>query len=115
MRQEGNDPITVGINSPGGSLSSLEVLLGLISEPDQNGQVCRAVTVSLNHGYSAAANLLASGAYSIALPHSEILFHDVRFGGMEDVTPGKARVAASSFKDAMKSFRLSWQIKFLSV
>ncbi len=106
LRQESNDPITVAINSPGGSLSALESLLGLLTGPDQDGQRCEIITVSVRNAYSAAANLLAFGSYAVALPHSEILFHDVRYSGMEDVTPATARMAAARLQNANEQFSL---------
>ena len=106
FRQESNDPITVGIDSPGGSLSSLDVLLGLLTGPNQDGEAGQIITVATHRAYSAAANFLAFGTYAVALRHSQILYHDVRFGGMEDVTPAKARVAAKSLQDMNDSFAL---------
>jgi len=100
LRQESNLPITVAINSLGGSIAAAETLLGLITGPHQDKSTCKAITVSVHHAYSAAATLLASGDYSVALPNSDILFHDVRYGGMEDVTPTVARVAAAQLQEA---------------
>src|SRR3989338_859371 len=82
LRQENNEPITVGINSPGGSLDSLDILLGLLTGPTQNGERGKIVTVATNSAYSAAANFLAFGDNSVALRHSQILYHDVRYGGI---------------------------------
>ncbi|WP_321900099.1 ATP-dependent Clp protease proteolytic subunit [Paraburkholderia heleia] len=106
LRRESSAPITVAINSPGGSLAALDVLLGLLTGPDQDGQVCEIVTVSVRNAYSAAANFLAFGNYAVALPHSEILFHDVRYSGMEDVTPASARIAAARLQNANEEFSL---------
>ncbi len=106
LRQNGADPITVGINSPGGSLASLDVLLGLLTCPNQDGIDGEVITVATHRAYSSAANMLAFGTYAIGLKHSEILYHDVRFGGMADVTPEKARDAAKSLQDANDAFAL---------
>jgi ATP-dependent protease ClpP protease subunit len=100
LRAESNEPITVAIDSPGGSIGLIDTIFALITGPNQDGMACRTVTVAVNHAYSAAANLLARGDYAVALPHSDILFHDVRYGGMEDVTPTKAKNAASRLKHA---------------
>lgn len=94
LRQESSDPITVGINSPGGSVSTLKSLRGLIIGPDQNGAKRQMITVVTDHAYSAAATLLALGDYAVGLKHAEILFHDTRFGGLADVTPSVALDAA---------------------
>ncbi|MGC2960158.1 ATP-dependent Clp protease proteolytic subunit [Paraburkholderia graminis] len=106
LRHSSNEPITVAINSPGGSLTALDVLLGLLTGPDQDGQVGKIVTVSVRNAHSAAANLLAFGTYAVALPHSEVLFHDVRYSGMEDVTPASARMAAARLQNANEEFSL---------
>lgn len=100
LRQQSSLPITIAINSPGGSLDLLEVIMGLVQGPNQDNETCSAITVSVHRAYSAGAVLLVVGDYAVALPHSEILFHDVRYGGMEDVTPSKAKVAASKLKNA---------------
>lgn len=106
LRQESCDPITIGIDSPGGSLASLETLLGLLTGPDQDKNTIPIITVATNRAYSAAANFLAFGNYAVALKHSQILYHDVRFGGLEDVTPERARDAAKSLQDANDKFAL---------
>jgi ATP-dependent protease ClpP protease subunit len=114
LRQSSNDPITVGIDCPGGSLSSLDVLLGLLSGPNQDGKTCTVVTVATHRAYSAAATLLAFGNYSVALKHSQILYHDVRWSGIDDVTPEKARDAAKSLQDANDAFSLRLARRIIS-
>lgn len=106
LRQSSTEPITVGIDSPGGSLASLDVLLALLTGPTQQGNPGKIITVVTHRAYSSAANLLAFGSYAVALRHSEILYHDVRYGGMDDVTPEKARDAAKSLQDANDAFAL---------
>ncbi|MDA8328735.1 MAG: ATP-dependent Clp protease proteolytic subunit [Betaproteobacteria bacterium] len=106
LRQNGIEPITVGIDSPGGSLASLDVLLALLTGPTQDGHRGKIITVATHRAYSSAANLLAFGTYSVALSHSEILYHDVRYGGMDDVTPEKARDAAKSLQEANDAFAM---------
>lgn len=106
LRQKSNDPITVAINSPGGSLASMEVLLGLLAGPNQDDLGCMVITVATSKAYSAAANLLSSGSYAIALPHSEVLFHDVRYSGMEDVTSVRALKAARQLESANEGVSL---------
>ncbi len=106
LRQKSNDPITIGIDSPGGSLGSLDTLLGLLTGPTQNEKSGSIVTVVTNRAYSAAASFLAFGSYAVALKHSKILYHDVRYGGISDVTPEKARDAAKELQDANDVFSL---------
>lgn len=106
LREESNDPITVGIDSPGGSLDSLDVLLGLLRGPTQNVKKTQIITVATNRAYSAAANLLSFGDYSVALKHSQVLYHDVRFHSIPDVTPEKALRVAKSLQETNDSFAL---------
>ena len=74
LRQESDAPITVGINSPGGLVSSLETLLGLLTGPDQSGTSRKIVTVSVDKAHSAAASLLTMGSYAVALPTAKYCF-----------------------------------------
>lgn len=106
LRQAGDSPITVAINSPGGSVSAMDALLSLITGPDQDGRRCVAITIVTNEAFSAAASMLAFGSYSIALPHTSILLHDLRYGGLQDVTPDKAKNAARQLQSANESFAL---------
>lgn len=106
LRQNSADPITVGIDSQGGSIASLDVLLALLTGPMQDDTPGKIITVATHRAYSSAANFLAFGNYAIGLSHSEILYHDVRYGGMRDVTPEKARDAARSLQDANDTFAL---------
>ena len=90
LRQESNNPISVGIDSPGGSVAVMKAILGLMKTPDQNKKRPAIYTVVTNRAYSAAANLLALGDYSLAFPHSWVFYHDVLYPTIEEVTPAKA-------------------------
>jgi ATP-dependent protease ClpP protease subunit len=107
MKQESQDPITIGIDSPGGSISAMKSLLGLLQTPDQDGNQIEIYTVSTNRTYSAAASLLAFGDYSVAFPHSTILYHDVRYSGIEDVTSSKALRTARELERDNVAFSLT--------
>lgn len=100
MRQESGDAITFALDSPGGSVYLLKTLRGLVQSPDQDGESCELVTVVTRRAYSAAAMLLASGDYAIAMQHTELLFHDVRYGAVHDVTPSTALQAARQLKQS---------------
>lgn len=106
MKEESSDPITVGIDSIGGSLDALESLLSLIRAPDQDGNAVDVYTAVLNKAYSAAGYLLAFGDYAVSFPHSKIFFHDVRYSDMEDVTPSKALSAARRLERGNVTFSL---------
>jgi ATP-dependent protease ClpP protease subunit len=106
LRQESQEPITVGIDSPGGSLEALETLVGLLKGPNQDGNVGKIITVCTGKAYSAAANLMAFGDWSVALKHSKILYHDVRYVGIEDLTPEIAARTAAELKEHNERFAL---------
>ncbi len=106
LREESDLPITVGIDSPGGSLASLDMLLALLRGPNQRVKKGEIITVVTNRAYSAAANLLAFGDYAVAMEHAKILYHDVRYSGLQDVTPDKASAAAKDLKEANEKHAL---------
>lgn len=93
LRQDSNEPVTVGIDSPGGSLHSLDVLIDLLRGPDQDGRTGSIVAVATNKAYSAAANLLALGDYSVALGHASVLCHNVSYDHLTNVKAEDARLA----------------------
>ncbi|MDB5873772.1 MAG: hypothetical protein JWQ07_3214 [Ramlibacter sp.] len=106
LRQRSHAPITVAINSLGGSIATIDTLYALLSGPNQYGQRPRTITVVTHRAYSAAATFLTLGDYAVALPHSSILFHDIRYGEMEDVTPTAASLAARQLAAANESLAL---------
>ena len=66
LRAASGDPITLYIDSPGGSSAVAEGIRFLIKAPDQDGRRCRLITVAIGTAASAAADLLALGDYAIA-------------------------------------------------
>lgn len=73
------DPITVYIDSPGGPVSSMETILRTLKLSDQNSSgPCHIITAVTIRAASAAADLLSSGDYAVAYPHSAILYHGMR-------------------------------------
>src|SRR5436853_1159698 len=59
-------PVTVYIDSPGGSVAIAETVRNLIKAPNPDGHSCRLITVVTGTAASAAADLLALGDYAIA-------------------------------------------------
>lgn len=98
LRQESDEAITLALNSPGGAVGLPPTIRALIRDPNQDGEMCELVTVATRSAYSAAAMMLAMGDYAVALPHAEVLFHDVRYGSVSDVTPTSALRAAKSLQ-----------------
>ena len=90
-----SQPITVYIDSPGGSIESYEHLEGLLFNANQDGQKCRIITVVTSFAASAAARLLAKGDYSMAYKNATIHCHGSRYeGGI--VTKERAESMAES-------------------
>jgi hypothetical protein len=67
---------------------------------------CEVYTAVTNRAYSAAANMLALGDYSVAFPHAQILYHDLRYTGFDDVTPSKAARTAKQLEEDNDRFAL---------
>ena len=79
LQSQSRDPICVYINSPGGLPRCAEDLLRLLNLSNQDmAPPCWIITAVTLQAASAAADLLASGDYSIAFPTSKILHHGVR-------------------------------------
>jgi ATP-dependent protease ClpP protease subunit len=131
LRAASGEPITLYIDSHGGSSAVAEGIRFLIKAPDQDGRRCRLITVAIGTAASAAADLLALGDYAIAEPQADILYHGSRqafeqvmtFEGASSVVANlqeanerlALRLARSSFrriiwrvvqlKDAIEKFR----------
>lgn len=86
LRSAAGEPITVFINSPGGSIRILDIIDGLLHSRDPDGRTARIITVVLGDANSAAATLLALGDYAIAYGHSRMHFHGSRLAAVEDLT-----------------------------
>jgi ATP-dependent protease ClpP protease subunit len=89
LRKNPQKPITLFIDSAGGSVGAYKTLLGLLKTPDQSGRTCLINTVVTGRAYSAAAHLLASGDYIISYPNAIIHFHGIRTN-VEDITAEQA-------------------------
>jgi len=93
------EPITVYIDSRGGSVASAETILRLLQSTDQDGSAaCRIITVVTGHAASAAADLLSSGDYAIAHSESTILYHGVRTSLNDPLTMEVASVLSETLK-----------------
>lgn len=68
LTSRSTDPIAIFINSPGGSGAACDRLLSLLGG-------WRTITVATHQAESAAAILLSSGDWAIALPESKLLYH----------------------------------------
>jgi len=96
---ESREPITVYIDSPGGSVAVAEGMLRLLQSTNQDGaSACRLITVSTGRAASAAADLLSSGDYAISYPDCNILYHGVRTSLNNPVTVELASLLSESLK-----------------
>jgi ATP-dependent protease ClpP protease subunit len=76
LQSQSREPITVYIDSRGGSTASAEILLRLLGASDQDGsKPCRLITVATSIAASAAADILCSGDYACAYRRSVIVHH----------------------------------------
>ena len=80
------EPITVFIDSPGGSVSCAEDLKALLFAEYDDGGRCRILTVAEGFVASAATDLLCSGDYALALQDSVIHFHGTRLPLDDDLS-----------------------------
>ena len=99
LTSESRQPITVYIDSKGGSVASAELLLRLLTASNQDmATPCWLITVVTSWAASAAADFLSSGNYAIAYPESTILYHGVRRSFNDPITVESASILAESLK-----------------
>ena len=99
LQNANRGPITVYIDSRGGSVVSAELILRLLTSSNQGGDPpCRTITVVTNRAASAAADLLSSGDYAIAFPESTILYHGVRTSLIDPLTVELGSAVTESLK-----------------
>jgi ATP-dependent protease ClpP protease subunit len=106
LRAASGDPITLYIDSPGGSSAVAEGIRFLIKAPDQDGRSCRLITVVTGTAASAAADLLALGDYAIAEPQADILYHGSRQAFEQVLTFEGASSIAANLQEANERLAL---------
>lgn len=67
------EPITIFINSNGGSVYGLNMLWGILQKAP-----CKIKTVALGYAMSAGADLLLMGDERMAYPNTTIMFHGIQ-------------------------------------
>jgi ATP-dependent protease ClpP protease subunit len=73
-------PITVFIDSRGGSPEVRDGILSLLRQTDQgDASASRIITVATSNAQSGAADLLSAGDFAIANPECALLYHGLRF------------------------------------
>jgi ATP-dependent protease ClpP protease subunit len=103
LRKNSEKPITVFIDSPGGSLGVAGAIRGLLNAPDQMGRTCWINTVVTGRAFTAAAHLLTSGDYVISYPNANIHFHGTRteVEGVTEEQAGKLQDEMFSINKSM--------------
>lgn len=108
LQGERRGPISLYIDSPGGSVISATVLQRIIRSPDQDGNApCRLITVVTGTAASAASDILMGGDYALAYPHARILCHGVTGRGQqESLTSEKAYELAKDLANSNERFAI---------
>jgi ATP-dependent protease ClpP protease subunit len=78
LRSQSLDPITLLIDSPGGSVYSADVIWNLLVAPDDARRRPMTTGLCVAEAGSAAADLLSRCDYAVVYPHSHLLIHGVR-------------------------------------
>jgi hypothetical protein len=99
LRYKNLEPITVYIDSPGGTVTLAENLLDLLKAKDADGKSCAVITVVTGEASSAAADFLSAGNYAIAYPKARIHFHGSRQGLKRDLTMEAAVLTARFLRE----------------
>lgn len=98
LRSLGDAPITIFINSNGGSVRCVEYIRDLLFSGTANAKRPRIITVAIGNAGSAAATLLALGDYAISYSKASIYFHGVRYSEVVDVTMESASSMAAQLE-----------------
>ncbi len=106
LRFAGDDPITVYIDSPGGSTSHAHTIRRLVKASNPEGKRCRLITVVTGIAASAAADFLALGDYAYAYGHTEILFHGVRQDPDAMLTVEDAHLLATNLQESNEFYAI---------
>lgn len=93
LQAQSRSAITLYIDSPGGNTFHAEMLQGLLQARQQDQESLRLITVATATAASAAADLLISGDYALAYPHSIIHCHGIRVGQDEITHEGAVDIA----------------------
>jgi ATP-dependent protease ClpP protease subunit len=108
MTLQSREPITVFIDSPGGSVFYADQIFRLLTLPTQDfGAPCRLIVVGLSLVASAASDLLVAGDYALVYPYSTIMCHGVRQSGVDNaLTRERAIDLAKSLASTNEQYAL---------
>jgi ATP-dependent protease ClpP protease subunit len=101
-------PITVFIDSDGGSPAVGQRILELLRSTNQEGaSPCRIITVALSQARSIAADILSAGDFAIADPGSKLLYHGTRIPVPQAVTADYASLLTEVLRTSNRRFAAS--------
>jgi hypothetical protein len=99
LQYRSREPISVYLDSPGGSILIAARLRALLTAPSHDHVApCRIIAAVTNQAASAAADLLAFSDYAVAYPGSRIYFHGTRRSNLPEVTAESALVLTQSLR-----------------
>jgi hypothetical protein len=99
------EPITVYIDSNGGSVPLMETLLQLLTASDQDLNPSGSlVTVLTSRAGSAAADLLSYGDYALAYPGTAILYHGTRISHQVPLTTELTSLLGQYLREANNKY-----------
>ncbi len=102
------EPITVYIDSRGGSTASAQLLSRLLKATDQDGSPpCWIITVATGRAASAAADLLSEGNYALLYAETIVHFHGARYFSDDPLTLEAASFMAQSLKSGNDQYAFS--------
>lgn len=100
FRLESTDPITVYVDSPGGSIMLADTIRYHLQAPNPDGKACRLITVVTSRAGSAAADFVALGDYAIGYPYADLVYHGSRTTAGVDLTTEMATSMARSLQQS---------------
>lgn len=107
LRTSGHGPITLYIDSPGGSTFHAGRLQRMLVAPDlERADRRRLITVATGFAGSAAADLLIAGDYTLAYNHAIVMMHGVRQNADAAITTEGAASLARALASSNEQFAL---------
>jgi ATP-dependent protease ClpP protease subunit len=108
LTSQSRQPITVFIDSNGGSAAAGERIMALLRAVGEDGApACRIITVALSKAQSAAADLLSDGDFAIASPGCTLLWHGTSIPMNHDIRSMSASVIAQGMSSLNERHSIS--------
>lgn len=107
LTSSSGEPITLYIDSDGGSAAVGQRILELLRAANQDGTSCRLITVAVGKARSIAADIFSSGDFAIARPGALLLYHGTRILLPQAVTADFASLVVEGLKNSNSRFAAS--------